>query len=130
MKSTQHGTILDTAKTQGRGADADRLRLVYSKDDQYPTHHNSVGKKGRRDRLVEIGNLAREFAHEVANPLSGLSASLQFALNDLARLPRHNSARKDLDVPIIQETLQGALREVEHLVELLEEFRLAGELTR
>ncbi|MGH7797581.1 MAG: two-component system sensor histidine kinase NtrB [Candidatus Binatia bacterium] len=108
-------------------ADAERrLKLVYCKGHQDQSLYSKfVENKARRDRLVQIGNLAAVFAHEVANPLSGLSASLQFALKDLARFTRRNSVTKDLDISIIQETLQGALREVDRLVELLDEVRLA-----
>jgi len=59
--------------------------------------------------------MAAVFAHEVANPLSGLSASLQFAQSDLTR--------KEFDVPFLQATVQGAIREVDRLVSLLNEFR-------
>jgi signal transduction histidine kinase len=125
VEPTQDRTDLNVTTTKGSEVEVDRLKLVYSKGDQYPINNKFVENRARHDRLAQIGNLAAIFAHEVANPLSGLSASLQFALKDLARFKRHDSARNDLDVPIIQETLQGALREVDRLVELLDEFRLA-----
>jgi signal transduction histidine kinase len=115
-------TVTDADET-----DADRrLKLVYCNGHQDPSPHDKlVENRARHDRFAELGNLAAVFAHEVANPLSGLSASLQFALKDLSSLARHGFASKDLDTSIIQETLQGALREVDRLVELLDEFRLA-----
>ncbi len=119
------------AVQEANEADADRrLKLVYCNGHQYPFFHNKlVEDRTRHDRFAELGSLAAVFAHEVANPLSGLSASLQFALKDLASLARDGFAIKDLDTSIIQGTLQGALREVDRLVELLDEFRLAGHLS-
>jgi signal transduction histidine kinase len=116
---------LSGIEQEANEADAERrLKLVYCKGPQSQSLHNKfVENRARRDRLAQIGNLAAVFAHEVANPLSGLSASLQFALKDLARITLHDSTRKDLDIPIIQETILGALREVDRLVELLDDFR-------
>lgn len=103
-------------------ADAERrLKLVYCKG--HPNQSFYIENRARLERFTELGKLAAVFAHEVANPLSGLSASLQFALKDLARLTLHDTAKKDVDVPIIQGTIQGALREVDRLVELLDDFR-------
>jgi len=59
--------------------------------------------------------MAAVFAHEVANPLSGLSASLQFVESDLKK--------KNFDLPFLRATVQGAMREVDRLVSLLNEFR-------
>jgi signal transduction histidine kinase len=122
VKPTQHGTLLNAANAQGPGMESDRLKLVGSKSSHDPIHTGFFEKKARHERLAEIGTLAAVFAHEVANPLSGLSASLQFALNDLARFTLHNSA-SDFEIPVVQKTLQGALREVDRLVELLDGFR-------
>ncbi len=112
-------------------ADADRgLKLVYCNGHEDASlHHKLVQNRARHDRFAELGKLAASFGHEVANPLSGLSASLQFALKDLASLARDGFARKDLDTSVIQGTLQGALRDVDRLVELLDEFRLAGHIS-
>jgi signal transduction histidine kinase len=106
-------------------ADAERrLKLMYCKGRPNQSLYNKyIETKARYDRLAELGNLAAVFAHEVANPLSGLSASLQFALKDLSRFTVHGSATEDLDIPIIRGTIQGALREVDRLVELLDDFR-------
>ncbi len=103
-------------------ADAERrLKLVYCKG--HPNQSFYIENRARLERFAELGKLAAVFAHEVANPLSGLSASLQFALKDLARFTLHHSAKRDVDIPIIQGTIQGALREVDRLVELLDDFR-------
>jgi signal transduction histidine kinase len=108
-------------------ADADRrLKLVYCNGHQDQSRYDKlVENRTRHDRFAELDNLAAVFAHEVADPLSGLSASLQFALKDLAGLARNGLAKKDIDISVIQETIQGALQEVDRLVELLDEFRLA-----
>jgi two-component system sensor kinase FixL len=67
------------------------------------------------ERLARMGKMAAVFAHEVANPLSGLSASLQFAESDLQK--------QEVDVSTLRATLQAAMREVDRLVSLLSEFR-------
>ena len=117
MVPTQDGIIPDIP--EGKPS---RLKLVYCNSHQHQFPHDSVKQRARRDRLVRVGNLAAVFAHEVADPLSALSASLHFVLRDLGRITLDCLPRKDLDIPIIQETIQGALREVERLVELLGEF--------
>jgi len=122
---TQDGIIPDVPEGKHNEREVGRLKLVYCNSHQHQFPHDSVKQRARRDRLVRVGNLAAVFAHEVADPLSGLSASLQFALRDLESITLDRLPRKDLDIPIIQETIQGALREVERLVQLLGEFRSA-----
>jgi signal transduction histidine kinase len=108
---------------QANEADAERrLKLVFCKA-QDQSLRKFVKNRARHDRFAEIGKVAAVFAHEVANPLNGLSTSLQFALKDLTRFTRIDSQRKALDIPIIRDTIQGALREVDRLVELLDDFR-------
>jgi two-component system, sporulation sensor kinase E len=67
------------------------------------------------ERLARVGKMAAVFAHEVANPLSGLSASLQFAESDLQK--------QEVDVSTLRATLQAAMQEVDRLASLLREFR-------
>ena len=96
-----------------------RLELVYSN----PHRRNSIRKRVGCDRLDQIDNFAAIFANEVAKPLGGLFASLLFALKDLQRFRLHDSIRKtSRDISIIRDTLQGALREVDDLLELLDDF--------
>jgi signal transduction histidine kinase len=125
VEPTQEGINPDGPEGKHTERDARRLKLVYCNGQQHQFPHDSEQKRARRDRLVRVGNLAGVFAHEVADPLSALSASLQFALKDLGRMTLDRLPRKDLDIPIIQKTIQGALREVERLVALLGEFRSA-----
>jgi signal transduction histidine kinase len=125
VEPTQDGTNSSIPIRNASAQESRGLKLVYSKSDEYPIRNEFADKRARRDRLVLIGNLALVFAHEVANPLSGLSASLQFALKDFARFTRDDSAKNDIGISIIRETLQGALREVDRLAELLDDFRLA-----
>ncbi|HEY7318905.1 MAG TPA: ATP-binding protein [Candidatus Binatia bacterium] len=72
-------------------------------------------KAQETERLALVGTMAAVFAHEVANPLSGLSASLRFVESDLEK--------NNFDVPFLRATVQGAMREVDRLVSLLNEFR-------
>jgi PAS domain S-box-containing protein len=75
----------------------------------------STHKAQETEQLALVGTMAAVFAHEVANPLSGLSASLRFVESDLEQ--------KNFDVPFLRATVQGAMREVDRLISLLNEFR-------
>jgi two-component system sensor kinase FixL len=80
------------------------------------TDKKHSGQKTReRERLALLGTMAAVFAHEVANPLTGLSASLQFVESELKR--------KKFDEPFLRDTVQGAMREIDRLGSLLNEFR-------
>lgn len=80
------------------------------------TDKKHSGQKTReRERLALLGTMAAVFAHEVANPLTGLSASLQFVESELKR--------KKFDEPFLRDTVQGAMREIDRLSSLLNEFR-------
>ena len=72
-------------------------------------------KAQETERLALVGTMAAVFAHEVANPLTGLSASLRFVESDLEK--------KNFDISSLRATVQGAMREVDRLVSLLNEFR-------
>jgi PAS domain S-box-containing protein len=74
------------------------------------------GEKAREsERLVLLGTMAAVFAHEVANPLSGLSASLQFVQSELET--------KKLGDIFLRNTVRGARQEIDRLASLLNEFR-------
>jgi PAS domain S-box-containing protein len=82
----------------------------------YVTDRKHASKRAQEtERLAQVGSMAAIFAHEVANPLSGLSASLQFAESDLQA--------KEVDVSTLRSTLRAAMQEVDRLVSLLSEFR-------
>jgi PAS domain S-box-containing protein len=87
------------------------LEMNYEVTDTKQSSHRAQ----ETQRLARMGRMAAVFAHEVANPLSGLSASLQFAERDLQK--------REVDVPTLRATLQAAMREVDRLVALLDEFR-------
>jgi PAS domain S-box-containing protein len=79
------------------------------------TDKKQPGQKTReRERLALLGTMAAVFAHEVANPLTGVSASLQFVENEFKK--------KKFD-PFLRDTIQGAMREIKRLGSLLNEFR-------
>jgi signal transduction histidine kinase len=66
------------------------------------------------ERLALLGTMAGVFAHEVANPLNGLSSALQFVQSALER--------KEFDAPV-RAVIHGALREIDRLGSLLTDFR-------
>ena len=68
-----------------------------------------------RDHLATLGTTAAVFAHEVGNPLNGLSTSLQL----IAELI--NSA--DNRDPLLTETIETAHQEMERLTSLLANYR-------
>jgi signal transduction histidine kinase len=65
--------------------------------------------------LTLSGTTAALFAHEVANPLQGISAALEFVKNDL------EGAK--YDVRVLISTIRRALLEIDRLGSLLHEFR-------
>ena len=67
------------------------------------------------ERLALLGTMASVFAHEVANPLSGISIALEFVKRRL------ESA--EFDVRLLIAKLQGAMLEINRLGSLLNEFR-------
>jgi signal transduction histidine kinase len=67
------------------------------------------------ERLALLGTMAAVFAHEVANPLSGISAGLEFAKRSLES--------GEFDVGPLIATLEGTILEIDRLGSLLNEFR-------
>ena len=67
------------------------------------------------DRLVTLGTTAAVFAHEIANPLNGLSTSLQIVTELL-----NESDNQD---PVLRETIHGANQEIVRLASLLGDYR-------
>jgi two-component system sensor histidine kinase HydH len=67
------------------------------------------------ERLALLGISAAAFAHEVANPLSGLSIALE--------LVKRSLESAEFDVRLLIATLQGAMLEINRLGSLLNEFR-------
>lgn len=67
------------------------------------------------ERLALLGLSAAAFAHEVANPLSAIFGALQLVKSDLEG--------KHVNGPVLKSTVLGAMREVDRLCLLLNEFR-------
>jgi PAS domain S-box-containing protein len=67
-----------------------------------------------RDRLAILGTTAAVFAHEIGNPLNGLSTSLQILSQML-----HGSSQD----PLFVETLDLSLQELQRLTALLNDYR-------
>jgi two-component system sensor kinase FixL len=68
-----------------------------------------------KERLATLGTTAAVFAHEIGNPLNGISTSLQIVKSIL------ETAHK-ID-PALQETLEIAFQEVQRLATLLSDYR-------
>jgi PAS domain S-box-containing protein len=68
-----------------------------------------------KERLATLGTTAAIFAHEVGNPLNGLSSSLQ-VITDLI-----NSS--DIRDPLLSETIELANQEMRRLTSLLGDYR-------
>jgi PAS domain S-box-containing protein len=68
------------------------------------------------ERLAAMGTTAAVFAHEIGNPLNGISASLQL-------LNRQLDKPKELGKEFLNSTLETVLKEVYHLGSLLNDFR-------
>jgi len=67
-------------------------------------------------RLAAIGTTAAKFAHEVANPLNGMSLTAQ-------RLERHLAGQSCYSDPAVQSTLRRLRDEIRRLNGLLDDFR-------
>ena len=67
------------------------------------------------ERLALLGTMAAVFAHEVANPLNGISIGLE--------LVKRNLERAEFDIRRLIATLQGTMLEIDRLGSLLNEFR-------
>jgi signal transduction histidine kinase len=67
------------------------------------------------ERLALLGTMAAVFAHEVANPLHGISTALEFVERELEST--------NFEVDFLLATLQAAMREIDRLGSLLNEFR-------
>jgi len=72
-------------------------------------------KMRQSERLTTLGTTAAVFAHEIGNPLNGLSTSLQLAESQLKR--------GDTPTSLILETLEAASKEVQRLNSLLKDYR-------
>jgi PAS domain S-box-containing protein len=67
------------------------------------------------ERLASLGTTAAVFAHEIANPLNGLSTSLQIVQELLDE--------SDYANPLLRETINAAHVEIERLASLLKDYR-------
>lgn len=67
------------------------------------------------ERLATLGTTAAVFAHEIANPLNGLSTSLQIVGELLDDSDNRN--------PLLKETINAANQEILRLTSLLGEYR-------
>ena len=68
-----------------------------------------------KERLATLGTTAAVFAHEIGNPLNGISTSLQIVKSILENGHKIDAA--------LQETLDVAFQEVERLASLLTDYR-------
>jgi signal transduction histidine kinase len=67
-----------------------------------------------KERLATLGTTAAVFAHEIGNPLNGISTSLQIVRSIL---------EADKIDPVLHETLEIAFQEVQRLATLLSDYR-------
>lgn len=78
-------------------------------------HKASEQRAYETERLTTLGTTTAVFAHEIANPLNGLSTSLQImtdVLND-----------SDYTNPLLRETIEAAGQEIQRLASLLSDYR-------
>jgi PAS domain S-box-containing protein len=67
------------------------------------------------ERLTTLGTTAAVFAHEIANPLNGLSTSIEIMKDLMDHSEYHN--------PLLTETFRGANQEILRLSSLLRDYR-------
>lgn len=68
-----------------------------------------------KERLATLGTTAAVFAHEIGNPLNGLSTSIEIVKELLAASPAID--------PLVEETIENARLEISRLTALLEDYR-------
>ena len=71
-------------------------------------------KLREQERLAILGTTAAVFAHEIGNPLNGLSTSLQLVSKRIASL---------IHDPFVEETLEISRQELQRLTTLLNDYR-------
>jgi PAS domain S-box-containing protein len=102
--------VLITALTDSAGQFRGFAKLTRDMSEQ-----RSIQEKLQEtERLAAMGTTAAAFAHEIGNPLNGISASLQFLQLQL---------RDKCDDAVVNETLDLALNEIDTLGSLLSDFR-------
>jgi hypothetical protein len=101
MAPTNNGIKPEVAEEKPSRPDTHTLKSPSRRSHQEQFRRKQFAQQALGDPLALTVNIAEVFAHEVGNPLYGLSAALQGTLLDLAD--------KKLDVPVIQATIQGAL---------------------
>ena len=78
-------------------------------------HKASAQRAYETERLTSLGTTAAVFAHEIANPLNGLSTSLQIVTDVLNE--------SDYTNPLLRETIEAAGQEIQRLTSLLSDYR-------
>ena len=115
----------------GRRKDGELLPLELSVTDLGPGHSarygaflRDVSERQRlqeqlleRERLATIGTTAAIFAHEVGNPLNGMSMNAQLVMRRLAKLGVETDPR-------LERSMNAVLTEITRLTSLLGEFRM------
>ncbi|HYG67963.1 MAG TPA: ATP-binding protein [Anaeromyxobacteraceae bacterium] len=86
-----HGARADEGRPDeigaaARGFDATLAALRKSQAELEAFYHERML---RADRFAAVGEVATGLAHEIKNPLAGLSGALELLAEDLARDPRH-----------------------------------------
>jgi signal transduction histidine kinase len=67
------------------------------------------------ERLATLGTTAAVFAHEIANPLNGISSSLLVVTALLEEVNFHD--------PLVEETIRSAHQELQRLATMLKDYR-------
>ncbi len=84
----------------------------YHKQEYQPPEQQQAQQ---RDRLVSLGTSAVVFAHELGNPLQAIFGSVELIENELKQ--------KQIVDPFMTSVIQGAMREINRLRGLLQDFR-------
>jgi len=71
------------------------------------------------ERMASVGTLAAGVAHEINNPLTYVSANVQFVMDDLSRM----AAGEAVDVATMQEALADALEGSDRVAEIVQELK-------
>jgi signal transduction histidine kinase len=122
----RHGqeVVLDVAMSPLRDNRGEPVGMLITFSD-ITSMHRLEEEKRRLDRLVALGEMAANVAHEVRNPLASIKTSMQILLDDLARSGNNHKGSIDQESgDEAQESVSIVLKEVERLDAIVRDLLL------
>lgn len=87
---------LDKLLTLETGMMLESYRASYTERVRQVEHEAMAERVARSERLAEIGQLAASLAHEIKNPLAGISGAIQVIREDIGPHNRHRAVLEEI----------------------------------